>query len=226
MGRKAKRADRPAPPNRLRNGLSRAGRVRVSIRPVSSTRSRHVPSRDARRTTPATVRAAAGRRPRDGRRPRPRPGSRSRRDSRRAGRSGLHRVAGGAVDAPAGRAVARAVAGSAVQWRRPYAEPQPREAVAAASVWVLGYPGSVITRPGESVIATWADPELWDAFEEIGIDLLHTGPVKRSGGIRGREYTPTIDGWFDRISPGDRPGARHRGRVPPDGRASRPSTAA
>ena len=50
------------------------------------------------------------------------------------------------------------------------------------------------------MIATWADPALWETFQEIGIDLLHTGPVKLSGGIEGREHTPTVDGWFDRIS--------------------------
>ncbi|MGE3821761.1 MAG: maltose alpha-D-glucosyltransferase, partial [Isosphaeraceae bacterium] len=106
------------------------------------------------------------------------------------GRSMLHQA----------EVAARAVSGSSTQWGRPYAEPQPRGAVEAASVWVLGYPGSVVTRPGASVLATWADPALWKALQEIGVDLLHTGPVKRSGGIRGREYTPTIDGWFDRIS--------------------------
>src|SRR5439155_18389549 len=78
--------------------------------------------------------------------------------------------------------------------------PQPREAVRAASVWLLDYPGSVITPPGESVLATWGDPRLWDALRDLGIDLLHTGPVNRAGGVEGRRYTPTIDGWFDRIS--------------------------
>ncbi|HQE28984.1 MAG TPA: maltose alpha-D-glucosyltransferase [Phycisphaerae bacterium] len=92
------------------------------------------------------------------------------------------------------------VSGRGLQWQREFAEPQPRAVVRAASVWVLGYPGSVITRPGESVIATWADPQLWQAFDEIGIDLLHTGPVMRAGGIVRKHYTPTIDGWFDRIS--------------------------
>ena len=29
---------------------------------------------------------------------------------------------------------------------------------------------------------------------------VHNGPMKRSGGIRGQDYTPTIDGNFDRIS--------------------------
>src|SRR5437660_262620 len=28
---------------------------------------------------------------------------------------------------------------------------------------------------------------------------MHTGPMKRAGGLRGREYTPTVDGNFDRI---------------------------
>lgn len=95
---------------------------------------------------------------------------------------------------------AASISGSGVQWRHPYGEPQPRAAVQQASVWLLDYPGSVIPRPGKSVIATWANTELWEALEQIGIELLHTGPIKRAGGIRGREYTPTIDGWFDPIS--------------------------
>jgi trehalose synthase len=94
----------------------------------------------------------------------------------------------------------RQVSGHGMQWRHEYASPQPQAVVQKASVWILGYPGSVITRPGTSVLDTWGDPALWQAFDEIGIDLLHTGPVKRSGGIVRTEYTPTIDGWFDRIS--------------------------
>jgi trehalose synthase len=35
---------------------------------------------------------------------------------------------------------------------------------------------------------------------DLGIELLHTNPTQRAGGIKGREFTPTIDGWFDRIS--------------------------
>jgi maltose alpha-D-glucosyltransferase/alpha-amylase len=96
--------------------------------------------------------------------------------------------------------VARHVSGSGVQWRHPYGEPQPRAVVRKAPVWVLDWPGSVIPRPGQSVLATWGDPELWDAFRDLGIDLLHTGPVNRSGGIEGRDYTPSIDGWFDPIA--------------------------
>lgn len=98
------------------------------------------------------------------------------------------------------RQAAAAVSGQGVQWRHPYGRPQPREAVRHASVWLLDYPGSVITQPGRSVIATWGDPQLWDALREVGIDLLHTGPLNRAGGIKGTEFTPTLDGWFDRIS--------------------------
>ena len=58
---------------------------------------------------------------------------------------------------------------------------------------------AVITREGESVLATLGDPALWDAFAQIGIKALHTGPMKQSGGVTGRTLTPTIDGNFDRI---------------------------
>lgn len=95
---------------------------------------------------------------------------------------------------------ARAISGQGVQWQHAYGEPQTRAAVKTASVWLLDYPGSVITRPGKSVIATWGEPDLWAALEDIGIDLLHTGHVKQAGGIREREHTPTLDGWFDPIS--------------------------
>jgi maltose alpha-D-glucosyltransferase/alpha-amylase len=95
---------------------------------------------------------------------------------------------------------ARKVSGNGVQWRHPYGDPQPRAVVRQASVWVLDWPGSVVTRPGESVLATWGDPRLWDVFEDIGIQLLHTGPVNRAGGLVGRTYTPSQDGWFDPIA--------------------------
>ena len=38
-------------------------------------------------------------------------------------------------------------------------------------------------------------------FKAIGINAVHTGPVKRAaGGILGMEMTPSMDGHFDRIS--------------------------
>ena len=98
------------------------------------------------------------------------------------------------------REAAALVSGHPEQWRHPYGTPQPHEAVRHASVWLLDYPGSVIPRPGRSVIATWADPALWDTLHDLGIELLHTGPIQRAGGVKGMEFTPSLDGWFDRIS--------------------------
>ena len=92
-----------------------------------------------------------------------------------------------------------AYSGQGRMWRHPYAEAQPRAAAAKASVWFSAYPASVITRPGDSVLATLGDPALWQAFAAIGIQALHTGPMKRAGGVTGRELTPTVDGHFDRI---------------------------
>jgi trehalose synthase len=97
-------------------------------------------------------------------------------------------------------AAARRYSGQGQLWQHPYANPQPRAASALASVWFTAYPPSHITRPGESVLRGLSDLELWSMFREIGITGVHTGPMKRSGGISGREYTATIDGNFDRIS--------------------------
>ena len=95
---------------------------------------------------------------------------------------------------------ARRYSGHASLWQHPYANPQPRAASALASVWFTVYPASHITRPGDSVLQGLGDPELWGLFREMGITAVHTGPMKRAGGLRGREYTPTVDGNFDRIS--------------------------
>lgn len=105
-------------------------------------------------------------------------------------RSMLH-----AADRPANE-----LEGDGAQWRPSFGTPQPQALVKAHSVWLLHYPGSVITEPGKSVIATWGDPALWDVLADIGIDMLHTCPTKQAGGIVGQKYTPTIDGWFDRIA--------------------------
>ena len=99
-----------------------------------------------------------------------------------------------------GQQLAEKVSGEGVQWLEDYSMPEPRELVSTASVWLLYYPGSVIPNPGQSVIGTWSDARFWDTIRDVGIELLHTNPVKRAGGIVGEEYTPTIDGWFDRIA--------------------------
>jgi trehalose synthase len=95
--------------------------------------------------------------------------------------------------------LARRHSGSAALWRHPYGQPQPRAAAARASVWFTAYPASTITAPGMSVLRTLGDPRLWSAFQAVGIQGMHTGPMKRAGGVTGRTFTPTVDGGFDRI---------------------------
>ena len=90
--------------------------------------------------------------------------------------------------------------GKATQWQRPYVTTQPTATASRASAWFTAYPSSVATVGDTSVLRMLADPELWSVFHAIGIDGMHTGPMKQSGGITGAEFTPTIDGNFDRIS--------------------------
>ena len=97
------------------------------------------------------------------------------------------------------RQLATHYAGQGRLWQQPYANTNPRAAVDQASVWFTAYPPAIITRVGESVLATLGDPMLWECLSTIGIQGIHTGPTKRAGGIQGRELTPTIDGQFDRI---------------------------
>jgi len=90
--------------------------------------------------------------------------------------------------------------GQGSMWQNPYAEPNPRAAIAKAANWLTLYPISMITKPGCSFLGTLGDHDLWDALHRVGITAVHTGPVKRAGGITGWEATPSVDGHFDRIS--------------------------
>jgi trehalose synthase len=85
-------------------------------------------------------------------------------------------------------------------WQSPFANPNPAAVMAKSSVWFTAYPISMITRPGHSFLSTLGDEELWLALEAIGINAVHTGPLKRAGGVFGWEATPSVDGHFDRIS--------------------------
>ena len=95
---------------------------------------------------------------------------------------------------------AKQFSGQGSMWQNPYANPDPRAAIEKASVWFTAYPISMITKPGTSYLGTLGDDDLWSAFEAIGIDGVHTGPLKKAGGILGWESTPSVDGHFDRIS--------------------------
>ena len=96
--------------------------------------------------------------------------------------------------------IATQFSGRGSMFQNPFARPDPRAAIETASVWFTAYPISVLGRPGSSFLATLGDPALWEVFQRIGIQGLHTGPVKRAGGIRGWSPTPSVDGHFDRIS--------------------------
>ena len=96
--------------------------------------------------------------------------------------------------------IAGQFSGQGSMFQNPFANPDPRAAIQTASVWFTAYPISVMGRPGCSFLATLGDLELWEAFQRIGIQGLHTGPVKRAGGIHGWSPTPSVDGHFDRIS--------------------------
>jgi trehalose synthase len=96
--------------------------------------------------------------------------------------------------------MANQFSGTGGMWQNPYANPDPESAISAAGVWFTAYPLSLMTKPRHSFLGTLADPELWATFEQIGINALHTGPVKRAGGLSGWQPTPSVDGHFDRIS--------------------------
>jgi trehalose synthase len=101
--------------------------------------------------------------------------------------------------ADAGR-IAGQFSGIADVWQSPFATPNPTAVMAKSSVWFTAYPISMITKPGQSFLSTLGDEDLWDVFEAIGINAVHTGPLKRAGGVFGWELTPSVDGHFDRIS--------------------------
>ena len=91
------------------------------------------------------------------------------------------------------------IAGKSAQWRHAYAHPRPQDFIRAASVWFTSYPKSIVTAPDKSVLQTLGSDELLSTLHEIGIEGIHMGPMKRSGGVSGRTYTRSIDGFFDRI---------------------------
>jgi len=96
--------------------------------------------------------------------------------------------------------LSRQLSGQPSMWRNPYARPDSRRAIGVSDVWFTAYPISLITRPGQSFLDALGEEALWEAFEHVGINGLHTGPVKRAGGITGWHETPSVDGHFDRIS--------------------------
>jgi trehalose synthase len=101
--------------------------------------------------------------------------------------------------ADAGR-IAGQFSGIGGVWQSPFANSNPIAAVRKSSVWFTAYPASLITKSDHSFLGTLGDEGLWRAFDAIGINAVHTGPLKRAGAVFGREATPSVDGYFDRIS--------------------------
>lgn len=95
---------------------------------------------------------------------------------------------------------AKAYSGQSRLWMNPYGQAQPRRAIEIASVWLTVYPDSIIAPDGGSVLEALAAESLWKGLSELGVQGVHTGPIKRAGGIRGQGFTPSVDGNFDRIS--------------------------
>ncbi|WP_248749800.1 maltose alpha-D-glucosyltransferase [Pseudomonas sp. MWU15-20650] len=100
----------------------------------------------------------------------------------------------------AARQRAKLYCGQGRMWQQPYAQTRPRDASALSSVWFTAYPASIITREHGTVLEALGDETLWHALSKIGIQGIHNGPLKKSGGLSGTQHTPTIDGNFDRIS--------------------------
>jgi len=100
----------------------------------------------------------------------------------------------------AARQRAKLYSGQGRLWQPPYAQTRPRDASALSSVWFTAYPASIVTREGGTVLEALGDEALWHALSKIGIQGIHNGPLKKSGGLNGMQHTPTIDGNFDRIS--------------------------
>jgi trehalose synthase len=96
--------------------------------------------------------------------------------------------------------LARQLSGSGNMLQNPFAHPDPRAAIRRAGVWFTAYPLSFVTREDQSFLAALGDDTLWEAFAAIGIEAVHTGPVKKAGGLDGWRQTPSVDGHFDRIS--------------------------
>ena len=96
-------------------------------------------------------------------------------------------------------ALSDSISGKHVQWRNAYGHPRPDDFARAASVWFTSYPQAIMTRRGTTVLQTLGDEDLLSAFRDLGIEGIHTGPMKSAGGISGRRHTPTVDGLFDRI---------------------------
>ncbi|MCZ6829767.1 MAG: alpha-amylase family glycosyl hydrolase [Gammaproteobacteria bacterium] len=93
----------------------------------------------------------------------------------------------------------QSLAGKSIQWQYAFGNSRPEDALKLSSVWFAAYPDSLMGCQGAKVLEILGTPQLHQTLSEIGIQAIHTGPMKRSGSITGTEYGSSIDGNFDRI---------------------------
>ncbi len=95
--------------------------------------------------------------------------------------------------------LASAYSGQSAQWTNAFGRPRPRDRLDRNSVWFSAYPDSLMGGPGVTALDILGSPRLHQLLSEIGVEAIHTGPMKRSGSVTGTKYGPSIDGHFDRI---------------------------
>ncbi len=93
--------------------------------------------------------------------------------------------------------LAKDYSGKSSQWQYPYARPNAKTPLERAPNWISIYPYSLITEDDVSVLEFLGSNDLWNALEQLGIQAINTGPMKRAGGL---EKSPSIDGGFDRTA--------------------------
>lgn len=90
--------------------------------------------------------------------------------------------------------------GQGAQWRYSYGLSRPEDFLSLSSVWFTAYPSAMIGRSSDNILQTLADPELLHTLKKLGIQAVHTGPLKLAGGVVGKQqYKPSVDGYFDWI---------------------------
>jgi trehalose synthase len=95
--------------------------------------------------------------------------------------------------------VVKAYSGQSAQWKNAFGRSRPQDYLDRSSVWFAAYPDSLVGGPGEKALDILGSPKLYQRLSEVGVEAIHTGPMKLSGSVTGTEYGPSIDGHFDRI---------------------------
>ena len=92
-----------------------------------------------------------------------------------------------------------AYSGQSAQWNNAFGRSRPQDCLDQSSVWFAAYPDSLVGGPGAKALDILGSPKLHQLLSDVGVEAIHTGPMKLSGSVSGTEYGPSIDGHFDRI---------------------------